>query len=66
MPYPMCDRPGSLLPPYARRRSQVAVPQAGSAARKILPRFARSTNKDERVRRQLEHIHERHAQSDQE
>ncbi len=62
----MCYRPGSLLPPYARRRPQAAVPQADSAARKILPCFARSTDKDERIRRQFKHIHERHAQPDQE
>lgn len=60
MPYPMCDRPGSLLPPYARRRSKVAVPEAHSATRKILPRSAGSADKDERIRRELEHIHERH------
>ena len=62
----MCDRPGPLFPPYARRRPEVAVPQADSATREILSRSARSADKDERVRRQLEYIHERHAQSDQE
>ena len=62
----MCDRPGSLLPPHARCRPEVAVPQAGSATRKILSRSAGSADKDERVGRQLEHIHERHPQSDQE
>ena len=62
----MCDRPGSVFPPDARRRAQVAVPEAEPAARKVLPRAAGPANKDERVGRQLEHIHERHTESDQE
>ena len=62
----MRDRPRSVLPPDARRRAKAAVPKAGFAARQILPRAARAADEDERVGRQLEHIHARRAEPYQE
>lgn len=63
--HPLRDRPGPVLPPHARCRTETQIPKADAAALEVLPCVAGPADQDERVRPEFKYLHERYIEPDQ-